>query len=65
MPSILNEALEWLDRAEQAREVAGQLTDPLPFISQMNPSYGDLTFEQLLIKNAIRRDTFFLLSVIR
>jgi hypothetical protein len=27
MPSILNEALEWLDRAEQAREV-GQLTDP-------------------------------------
>jgi hypothetical protein len=28
MPSILNEALEWLDRAEQAREVAGQLMDP-------------------------------------
>ena len=28
MPSILNEALEWLDRAEQAREVAGLLTDP-------------------------------------
>jgi hypothetical protein len=28
MPSILNEALEWLDRAEQAQEVAGQLTDP-------------------------------------
>ena len=27
MPAILNEALEWLDRAEQAREVAGQLTD--------------------------------------
>jgi len=24
----LNEAFEWLDRAEQAREVAGQLTDP-------------------------------------
>jgi len=24
----LNEAWEWLDRAEQAREVAGQLTDP-------------------------------------
>jgi hypothetical protein len=24
----LQEALEWLDRAEQAREVAGQLTDP-------------------------------------
>ena len=28
MPSILNEAFEWRDRAEQAREVAGQLTDP-------------------------------------
>jgi hypothetical protein len=28
MPPILHEALEWLDRAEQAREVAGQLTDP-------------------------------------
>ena len=28
MPSMLNEALEWLDGAEQAREVAGQLTDP-------------------------------------
>jgi hypothetical protein len=27
MPSISNEALEWLDRAEQAREVAGQLND--------------------------------------
>jgi hypothetical protein len=28
MPSLLNEALEWLDRAEQAREVAAQLNDP-------------------------------------
>ena len=28
MPSLLQEALEWLDRAEQAREVAEQLTDP-------------------------------------
>jgi hypothetical protein len=28
MPSLLNEAFEWLDRAEQAREVADQLTDP-------------------------------------
>ena len=27
-PDGSNEALEWLDRAEQAREVAGQLTDP-------------------------------------
>jgi hypothetical protein len=28
MLSMLKEALEWLDRAEHAREVAGQLTDP-------------------------------------
>ena len=28
MSTELDEALEWLDRAEQAREVAGQLTDP-------------------------------------
>jgi hypothetical protein len=28
MLSILKEALEWRNRAEQAREVAGQLTDP-------------------------------------
>jgi hypothetical protein len=28
MPSISNEIFQWLDRAEQAREVAGQLTDP-------------------------------------
>ena len=28
MRSILNEAFEWLDRAEHAREVAGLLTDP-------------------------------------
>jgi hypothetical protein len=28
MRSILNDSLEWLDCAEQAREVAGQLTDP-------------------------------------
>jgi hypothetical protein len=28
MPSLLNEALEWLDRAQQAREVAGRLTEP-------------------------------------
>jgi hypothetical protein len=28
MPSVVDDALDWLDRAEQAREVAGQLTDP-------------------------------------
>ena len=26
--SVYHEALEWHDRAEQARQVAGQLTDP-------------------------------------
>ena len=28
MPSLADEAWDWLDRAEQAREVAGQLSDP-------------------------------------
>ena len=28
MPSLADEAWEWFDRAEQAREVAGQLSDP-------------------------------------
>jgi len=28
MPSLVDEAWEWLDRAEQAREVAGLLRDP-------------------------------------
>jgi hypothetical protein len=27
MPSLVDDAFDWLDRAEQAREVAGQLTD--------------------------------------
>jgi hypothetical protein len=29
MPSLVDDAWDWLDRAEQAREVAGQLTDPV------------------------------------
>jgi hypothetical protein len=28
MASIFSEVVEWLDHAEQAREVAAQLTDP-------------------------------------
>jgi len=28
MLSLIDDAWEWLDRAEQAREVAGQLSDP-------------------------------------
>ena len=28
MPSVMDEALEWFDRAEQAREVAGQIAPP-------------------------------------
>ena len=44
MPSLLNEALEWLDRAEQAREVAGQLTDPTAksAVSALADSYDRL-----------------------
>ncbi len=36
-----------------------------PFVLTMNPSYSGLTFKKLAIVNAIRRDTFILLSVIR
>jgi hypothetical protein len=28
MPSLVDDVWDWLDRAEQAREVAQQLTDP-------------------------------------
>jgi hypothetical protein len=28
MPSLVDDAMDWLYRAEQAREIAGQLTDP-------------------------------------
>ena len=42
MRSILNEAFEWLDRAEQAREVAGQLTDPKRLIENL-PKEIELT----------------------
>src|SRR5580700_1890081 len=37
----------------------------LPFILTTKPSYNAFTFENLLIANAIRRETFILLSVIR
>ena len=37
----------------------------LPFISTTKPSYSAFTFENLLIANAMRRETFILLSVIR
>src|SRR5215469_12820504 len=38
MPSLADEAFEWLDRAEQAREAAGQLTIQGP----NKPSYSSL-----------------------
>ena len=41
------------------------MVQSLPFILTMNPSYNGLTFEQLLIENATRSDTVFLLSAIR
>jgi hypothetical protein len=28
MPSLIDDAFDWFDRAEQARAVAAQLTDP-------------------------------------
>jgi hypothetical protein len=37
----------------------------LPFILTTKPSYSAFTFENLFIVNAIRRETFILLSVIR
>ena len=36
-----------------------------PFIATMKPSYNGFTSEKLVIVNAIRRDTFILLSIIR
>ena len=44
MPSLVDEAWEWLDRAEQAREVAGQLTDPgaKQAVLQLAESYEQL-----------------------
>ena len=44
MSSLLDDALDWLDRAEQAREVAGQLTDPgaKQAVLQLAESFGRL-----------------------
>ena len=42
MPSILNEAWEWLDRAKQAREVAGQLNDPSARVLELAESFDRL-----------------------
>ena len=44
MPSLVNDAWDWLDRAEQAREVAGQLTDPAAkkAVAQLAESYERL-----------------------
>ncbi len=58
MPSILNEASEWLDRAEQAREVAGQLTDPgaRRAVLQLADSYDRLARAAAAPTTARRRE---------
>ena len=39
MPSLVDEAWEWFDRAEQAREVAEQLTEPAAKQAVLHESY--------------------------
>ena len=58
MPSMLNEAVEWLDRAEQAREVAGQLTDPgaKQAVLQLAESYERLARTDANRARAQKRD---------
>jgi hypothetical protein len=57
MPSLLNDALEWLDRAEAARTVAGQLTDPTArkAVLQLAESYERLS-RAAAAPTAARRD---------
>ena len=58
MLSLLEEALEWLDRAEQAREVAGQLTDPVArrAVLELAESFDRLTRAAATPAVARRRD---------
>lgn len=44
MPPLVDDALDWRDRAEQAREVAGQLTDPgaEQAVLQLAESFGSV-----------------------
>jgi hypothetical protein len=57
MPVLLNDALEWLDRAEAARTVAGQLTDPTArkAVLQLAESYDRLA-RAAAAPTAARRD---------
>ena len=58
MAAISNEALEWMDRAEQAREVAGQLTDPgaRQAVLQLADSYDRLARAAAAPTTARRRE---------
>jgi hypothetical protein len=58
MVAISNEALEWIDRAEQAREVAGQLTDPgaRQAVLQLADSYDRLARAAAASTTARRRE---------
>ena len=58
MPSPIEDALFWLDRAEQAREVAGQLTDPgaKQAVLQLAESYERLARTDANRARAQKRD---------
>jgi hypothetical protein len=58
MPSLIDDALFWLDRAEQAREVAGQLTDPgaKQAVLQLAESYERLARTDANRARAQKRD---------
>ena len=58
MPSLVRDAFEWLDRAEQAREVAGQLTDPgaRRAVLQLADSYDRLARAAAAPTTARRRE---------
>jgi hypothetical protein len=58
MPLVVHEGLEWLDRAEQAREVASQLADPgaRKAVLQLADSYDRLARAAAAPTTARRRE---------
>jgi hypothetical protein len=55
MPPIFNEALEWLHRAEQSREVAGQLTKPGAKRAMLQAAKGYERLARAAAERALRR----------
>ena len=55
MPSLVDEAGDWLDRAEQAREVAGQLSDPGAKRAMLQAAKGDEHLARAAADRAVRR----------